>query len=177
MVLAIREPWQGQPSLTSSLGNSLMFSYRPPKGNCWGHSIRPKDPASAKKKVNDFLNTYFEPFEPEWDPSRQLTLHLNWRNSVLPNTDWPEEFLKPENEKARRVLLILTGDRIMFMSMVFPISHQESASYEFLGRFASAAPFKMSAKHFQVGILRKNGKLTWRKPDNLVSARLQEFIA
>lgn len=95
----------------------------------------------------------------------------------MPNVDWPEEFLRAENEGWRQVLLLLTGDRIMFMHMVFPVSSEQPSSYEFLGRFAAEAPFKMSPKHFQVGILCKNGKLAWRKPAGVVAARLQEFIA
>lgn len=126
--------------------------------------------------MNAFFETYFQPLEPQWDTTRQFTLTLNWNRSVLPNLDWPDEYLKPENESWQRVLLVLTGNRVMFMHLVFPISAEELSSYEFLGRFAAEAPFKMSPKHFQVGKLFKNGKLSWRKPDAATSARLQEFL-
>lgn len=153
-----------------------MFSYRPPKSSCWGHAIRPKDPLKAKQRVNAFFETYFGRLEPEWDTTRQLTLTLNWKTSVLPNIDWPEEYLKPENQKWQQTLLILTGDHIMCMMLVIPISPKEPSSYEFLGRFSEDAPFKMSPKHFQVGILGKTGKLAWRKPDADVAGRLHEVI-
>ena len=144
---------------------------------CWGHVIRPKDPLKAKQKVNAFFETYFGRLEPEWDTTRQLTFTLGWKTSVLPNLDWPEEFLKPGNEKWQRVMFMLTGDRVMFVGgLLIPISLTEPASYEFLGRFSADAPFKMSPKHFQVGILGKTGKLAWRKPDADIAARLQELI-
>ncbi len=78
-----------------------MFSYRPPKSNCWGHALRPKDPLKVKQKVNAFFETYFERLEPEWDPTRQMTLTLAWKVSALPNVDWSAEYLKPKNEKTR----------------------------------------------------------------------------
>jgi hypothetical protein len=155
---------------------TLMFSYRPPKDNCWGHALRPQDPLKAKQRVNAFFETYFERLEPEWDNTRQLTLNLNWNASVLPNVDWPELYLQPDNQKWQKTLLILTGNRITFMMFVIPISPQEPSSYEFLKRFSADAPFKLSPKHFQVGILGKAGKLAWRKPDKAIAARLQEFI-
>jgi len=109
--------------------------------------------------------------------TRQLTFALSWKTSALPKSDWPEEFLKPENEKWQRVLFILTGDRVMFPGgLLIPISPMESASYVFLSRFSTDAPFKMSPKHFQVGILGKTGKLAWRKPDADIAARLQEVL-
>ena len=67
--------------------------------------------------------------------------------------------------------------RLMFpMGIVFPISPQEPASYEFIRQFSQATPFKMSPKHFQVGIIAKTGKLAWRKPADDVAARLQEAL-
>ena len=154
-----------------------MFSYRPPKSSCWGHVIRPKDPLKAKQKVNAFFEAYFERLDPEWDTSRQMTLALSWNASALPNIEWPEELLKLENQKWPRVLFILAGDRVMFPGgLLFPISSTEPASYEFLGRFSTGAPFKMSPKHFKVVIVGKTGKLAWRKPDEGIVARLQEFI-
>ena len=57
----------------ASLGNvTPMFSYRPPKGSCWGCAIRPRSAVKAIEKMHAFLNTYFEPIRPEG-----LTLNLN----------------------------------------------------------------------------------------------------
>lgn len=153
-----------------------MLSYRPPKSSCWGHAIRPKDPLKAKQRVNAFFETYFEHLAPEWDTTRQFTLKLNWKSDVLPNIDWPQELLKPENQQWQRVLIIVTGDRISFpLGLMFPILSNEPASYEFLRRFSADAPFKISSKHFQVGILCKSGKMVWRKPDTQMAAKLQKF--
>ena len=49
-----------------------MFSYRPPKGSCWGAAIRPRSAVKAIEKMHTFLSTYFEPIRPEG-----LTLNLN----------------------------------------------------------------------------------------------------
>jgi hypothetical protein len=62
------------------------------------------------------------------------------------------------------------------MGIVFPLSTTEPASFEFLRRFSADAPFKMSAKHFMVGIIAKNGKFAWRKPDAEMAAKLEKFI-
>ena len=174
-----------------------MFSYRPPKSSIWGHAIRPKDPIKARLKVNAFFEKYFERLEPEWNPTKltvdDFNLHnttgasntgaintraLSWNVSVLPNIEWHEEFLKPENERWQKIMFMLMGDRITFMmGLLFPISLVEPTSYEFLRRFSADAPFKMSSKHFQVGISTgKKGKLAWRKPDADISARLQQAI-
>ena len=60
--------------------------------------------------------------------------------------------------------------------IVFPISSKEPASFEFIRQFGQATPFKMSSKHFQVGIIGKTGKLAWRKPADDIAARLQEAL-
>jgi hypothetical protein len=155
-----------------------MFSYRPPKSSIWGAAIRYRDPLKAKEKVNAFFATYFERLEPEWDTSRQFNVSLYWNTSRLPNLEWPPELLKPENQKWQRVFFLITGDRISFLNgLLFPISSSAAASYEFLARFAEDAPFKMSAKHFQVDVpLGKKGNFAWRKPDATITARLQEVI-
>src|ERR1035438_752348 len=138
---------------------AIMFSYRPPKNSCWGHSIRPKDPLKAKQRVNTFFETYFMRLDPEWDTTRQFTLTLTWKTSSLPNIESAENL-------EQQVLFIVTGNRVMFPGGLWiPISSADSASYEFLGRFSADAPFKMSPKHFQVGILGKTGKLALREPD------------
>ena len=148
-----------------------MFNYTVPKSSCWGHVIRPKDPHQAKLRVNAFFETYFERLVPEWDATRQTSLVTSWRTSVLPNVEWLEEFLKPENQK---VSFILTGDRVMMMGgILFPISSSESASYEFLKRFVSDAPFRMNPKNFRVRILGTSGGWTWKKPEGATAERLR----
>jgi hypothetical protein len=149
-----------------------MFVYRPPKGSCWGHSIG-KDPVKAKLKLDAFFDAYFERI----DSVSPTTLVLAWKSSVLPKIEWPEAFQGPEKQKVRQFLFGVMGDRVMFpMGIVFPLSTIEPASFEFLGRLSTDAPFKMSAKHFQVGIVGKNGNFAWRKPDAEIAAKLEEII-
>jgi hypothetical protein len=149
-----------------------MFVYRPPKGSCWGHSIG-KDQVKAKVKLEEFFDAYFE----RVDSVSPTTLVLAWKDSVLPKVEWPEAFQGPENIKVRQFLFGVMGDRVMFpMGIVFPLSSTEPASFEFLKLFSVDAPFKMSAKHFMVGITAKNGKFAWRKPDAGIAAKLEEFI-
>jgi hypothetical protein len=139
-----------------------MFLYRPPKSSCWGHVIRPK----GLPMVNAFFDTFFERAEPDRDRTRVFS----WKDSILPNTDWPEPF-------SRQIVIFVNGDRLMFpLGLVFPISPGEPASYEFLRGFCAEAPFKMSSKHFLVGVIGKTGKLAWRKPDADAAARLQQTI-
>jgi hypothetical protein len=72
---------------------------------------------------------------------------------------------------------MVMGTRVMFpMGIVFPLSTIEPASFEFLRRFSTGAPFKMSAKHFMVGITANNRKFAWRKPDAEIAARLEQVI-
>ena len=150
-----------------------MFVYRPPKGSCWGHTLRQKDPIKIKEKLDGFFDAYFE----RVDSVSPTTLVLAWKSSVLPKVEWPEAFRGPENQKVRQFLFGVMGDRVMFpMGIVFPLSPVEPASFEFLGRFSADTPFKMSAKHFQVGIVAKNGKFAWRKPDAGIAAKLDQFI-
>ena len=149
-----------------------MFVYRPPKGSCWGHSIG-KDPIKAKEKLDAFFDAYFERVV-SLSPT---TFVLAWKSSVLPKVEWPEAFQGPENQKVRQFLFGVMGDRVMFpMGIVFPLSTVEPASFEFLGRFSSEAPFKMGVKHFQVGIVSNNGKFAWRKPDSEIAAKLEKCI-
>jgi hypothetical protein len=149
-----------------------MFVYRPPKGSCWGHSLG-KDLAKAKQKLDAFSEAYFERVESQ----SPTTTVVAWKISVLPKFDWPEVFLGPDKQKMRQFLFMVMGDRVMFpMGIVFPLSSGEPTSFEFLRRFSADAPFKMSSKHFQVGILGKNGSFAWRKPDAEIAAKLEEFI-
>jgi hypothetical protein len=149
-----------------------MFVYRPPKGSCWGHSIG-KDQTKAKEKLDTFFDTYCGRVEQQ----SPTTWVLAWKDSVLPKVEWPEPFQGPEQVKVRQFLFIVMGDRVMFpMGIVFPLSVTEPASFEFLRRFSADAPFKMSAKHFMVGITAKNGKFAWRKPDADIEAKLEEFV-
>lgn len=149
-----------------------MFVYRPPKGSCWGHSIG-KDPFKAKLKLEPFFDAYFERVESQ----SPTTLVLAWKSSVIPKAEWPEAFLGPENQKVRQFLFMTMGGRVMFpMGIVFPLSTIEPASFEFLGRFSADAPFKMSAKHFMVGVIAKNGSFAWRKPDPEIAAKLDAVV-
>jgi hypothetical protein len=149
-----------------------MFVYRPPKGSCWGHSIG-KDPIKAKLKLDAFCDAYFE----RVDSVSPTTLVYAWKSSVLPKVEWPEAFQGPENQKVRQFLFGVMGDRVSFpMGIVFPLSTIEPASFEFLGRFSADAPFKMSAQHFMVGVIAKNGSFAWRKPDAEIAAKLVEVI-
>ena len=120
--------------------------------------------------MNAFFETYFKRLDPEWDTTRQFTLTLNWKASVLPNID-------PRGDLNQQVLFIVTGDRVLFPGGLWiPVSTADPASYKFLGQFSAEAPFKMSARHFQVGILGKTGKLSFRKPDGDIAARLRQVI-
>lgn len=149
-----------------------MFVYRPPKGSCWGHSIG-KDPAKAKAKLDTFFDAYFERVEQQIP----TTLVLAWKDSVLPKVEWPAAFQRPENQKVRQFLFMVMGDRVIFpMGIVFPLSPTEPSSFEFLKRFSADTPFQMSAKHFQVGVIGKNGSFAWRKPDTEIAARLEESV-
>ncbi len=149
-----------------------MFVYRPPKGSCWGHSIG-KDSVKAKQKLDALLDAYFEQVG-SVSPTSMIVV---WKDSVLPKIEWPEVFLKQDNKKVGEFLFSVMGDRVMFpMGMVFPLSTIEPGSFEFLRRFSADAPFKMSAKHFMVGVIAKNGSFAWRKPDAEIAAKLEEFI-
>jgi hypothetical protein len=137
---------------------------------CWGHSVG-KDP--SKGKLDAFFDAYFERVESD----SPTPLVLTWKSSVLPKVEWPADYLKPGNEKWRHLLFMVMGDRVMFpMGIIFPIPPTEPASFEFLRRFSTDAPFKMGASHFQVGIIGKNGKLAWRKPDAVIAAELEEIL-
>jgi len=149
-----------------------MFVYRPPKGSVWGHSIG-KDRVKAKLKLDAFFDAYFE----RVDSVSPTTLVLAWKSSVLPKVEWPEVFLGPENQKVRQFLFGVMGDRVTFpMGIVFPLSTIEPVSFEFLESFSADAPFKMSARHFMVGVIAKNGSFAWRKPDAEIAAKLEEVI-
>jgi hypothetical protein len=106
---------------------------------------------------------------------------LRWKNALLPNNDWPVEWLKAEYDRARSSLCMVNlgnGSRISFGGgLTIPISPGDPRSYDFLERFAADAPFKMSAKHFMVNLpIGSNGKLRWRKPDAQILARLEQAI-
>ena len=152
-----------------------MFNYTVPKSSCWGHVIRPKDPLKAKQRVNAFFEIYFEKLDPEWEVTRQMTVDLSWRAPILPNIEWPEELSRPETQKT---FFILTGDRVIFMGgLLIPISSSASSSYEFLRRFVSDAPFRMSPKNFRVSVPAKRGKWKWTKPEGEIAERLLAVFA
>jgi len=149
-----------------------MFVYRPPKGSCWGHSFG-KDQTTGMPKLEAFFDAFCERVEQQ----SSTTLVLAWKDSVLPKVEWPAAFQGPENQKVRQFLLMVMGNRVMFpMGIVFPLSTTEPASFEFLRRFSAEAPFQMSGKHFQVGVVGKSGRFAWRKPDAKVAAKLEEFV-
>lgn len=149
-----------------------MFVYRPPKGSCWGHSIG-RNQTTAVPKLEAFFDSFCERVEAQGP----TTLVLAWKDSVLPKVEWPTAFQGPENQKVRQFLLMVMGNRVMFpMGIVFPLSTADPASFEFLKRFSAEAPFQMSAKHFMVGVIAKNGSFAWRKPDAEIAAKLEAVI-
>src|SRR5262245_59886064 len=42
-----------------------MFYYQPPKGNSFGHALRPSDPGRAWPALTGFLGEFFEPSQPK----------------------------------------------------------------------------------------------------------------
>jgi len=149
-----------------------MFVYRPPKGSCWGHSFG-KDQTTGMPKFEAFVDAFFERVE---QPGSTTSV-LAWKDSVLPKVEWPDVFSGPDNQKLRQFLFMVMGNRVAFpMGIVFPLSTVDPASFEFLRRFSTDAPFKMSAKHFMVGMTAKNGKFAWRKPDGGILVKLEEYI-
>jgi hypothetical protein len=153
-----------------------MFVYRPTKEMCWGHALRPRDDdwRVAKQRLESFLDLYFETLEPK----KELKFMVRWKDSVLPNIAWPEEFLTSENKKGQEILFLFLGERVGFpLGLFIPISPLEPSSYEFIGRFSASAPFKMTPKHFSVVVRTgKKGTLVDRKPDADIVARLQAVV-
>jgi hypothetical protein len=153
-----------------------MFVYRPTKGMCWGHALRPKDAdwRVAKQRLEGFLGMYFETLEHK-DDSEYI---VRWKDSALPNIAWPEEFLTPELQKQQELLFVFLGERIAFpLGLLIPISPQEPSSYEFLRRFSASAPFRMSPKHFSVVVrIGKKGTLADRKPEAEITQRLNDAL-
>jgi hypothetical protein len=147
-----------------------MFLYRPPKGSCWGHSLG-KDTAKASVKLDAFLDAYFE----RVDSASPTTWFVAWKDSILPKMEWAEAFQGSENRKG--FLVSVSGNRVMFpMGIVFPLSTTEPTSFEFLRRFSTSVPFRMSAKHFLIGFVAKNGGFSWRKPEAEMAGNLQEAV-
>ena len=88
-------------------------------------------------------------FLPASRPKGLTMRSIEWKASALPDIEWPEELLKPKNQKRQYGLFIVTGDQVMFPGgLTFPISSTEPASNEFLERFSADSPYKMSPKHF-----------------------------
>lgn len=153
-----------------------MFVYRPSKDMCWGHALRPKDTdwRVAKQRLEVFLGMYFEMVEHK-DDSKFI---VRWKDSLLPNIAWPDEFLTPEFQKRQEILFLFLGERVGFpLGLSIPISPTSPSSYEFIGRFNASAPFKMNPKYFSV-IVRtgKKGTLVDRKADADIFARLQAVL-
>ena len=128
----------------------------------------------ANKRLEDFLGIYFEIVEHKNDSE----FRIRWKDSMLPNIAWPEEFLAPDQQKQQEIFFLFLGERVAFpLGLSIPISPQEPSSYEFMGRFSASAPFKMSPKHFSVAVRTgKKGTLASRKPDADIVARLQAVI-
>jgi hypothetical protein len=139
-------------------------------------------PPADYPRVIKFILASPQPPKHLADPIRlSFDCNLQWQNAVLPNIDWPQEFLQPENEPYRRSFFGVTlelGGRFSFpMGFTIPISPTAPASYQFLAKFSAEAPFKMSPQHFQVVTqASKNGKLVGRKPDAQVLSYLREAI-
>jgi hypothetical protein len=221
-----------------------MFSYRPSKGNCWGHATNPRNTLAVLPKMHKFFMTYFEPFTPEkftiylnpygdksnyvpvirekltqtfgaprypesmdWnlasgDYQRAMNLilenppaskkpgdplylsfdcGLEWNASILPKIEWPQEYLKPGNEKWRQSFIMVhlgASPRMSFpMGINIPIPSNEHASYDFLGRFSADAPFKMKAGNFSSFVpVGDKGKWAFRKLESEFATRLEEVI-
>ena len=149
-----------------------MFIYRPPKSSCWGHALG-KDPVKAQARLDTFIATFFDRVELQ----TPTTLVLAWKDAVLPKVEWPEPFLGPDRQKWRQCLFMVIGGRVAFpLGILFPLSLTDPASFAFLGRFSTEAPFRMSAKHFMVSVVNRSGKVVWRRPDDSTLARLEEFV-
>lgn len=119
-----------------------------------------------------------QPGDPLW---LSFKCSLDWKNSALPKVEWPEDFLKPGNEKWRLSFITVNlraGGRISFlMGMNIPIPSNEHASYDFLERFSADAPFKMSPKNFSSFVpVGNKGKWAFRKLEPEFAARLREVI-
>lgn len=124
-------------------------------------------------KLEAFFDAFFERVE-QHDSTAGV---LAWKDPVLPRVEWPDLFLGPDSQKLRQFLFRVMGNRVSFvMGIVFPLSICEPASFEFLKRFSAAAPFKMSAKHFMVGVTAESGKFAWRKPDADILVKLEECV-
>lgn len=145
---------------------------------CWGHAARPRDAVEANAKINDFFDRYFDRVEPDEHDGPTMTFKLNWKSAVVPNLEWPEYFLKPENKHLRLIMFIIMGERISFpLGIIFPIPLNDSASCDFLRRFSADAPFKMSAKHFSVVVpIGKGRKYAARRPGAEITSRLSELF-
>jgi hypothetical protein len=152
-----------------------MFIYCPPKGSCWGSAIQTRDPLKAKMMCDTFFDRYFDRVKKD-DPNSML--EFVWKSNALPRMEWPEAYLKPEYQHAKRILVMGMGYRVMFMlGLPIPISLSEPTSYEFLARFSADAPFKMNPKHFRIVIPSgKNGKCVVRKPSADIATRLSNVI-
>jgi hypothetical protein len=160
-----------------------VFSYRPPKGSCWGHALRPGDPAKAARGLQLFFETYFEvpghvhDVELFWDRAHELS----WKEAVLPNIDWAPPFLQPENERFKQVSFLVSlgqAGRISFpLGFLIPISVSDPGSYGFLRNLSRDAPFKFNVKHFSVVTpIGKKGNIAYRKAHGEMAVRIASAI-
>ncbi len=160
-----------------------MFSYRPPKSSIWGHALRGRDAAAAERNALGFLDAFFEPLDPStFRPSPSyFDCDLKWKRAVLPDPAYPEQFAPGNGARWLRTsatVNIANGSRIMFPEgLLIPVSPTEASSYKFLSRLSAAAPFRMSARNFQLlAPTAARGKYRARKPDDALLARLLQAI-
>jgi hypothetical protein len=99
-----------------------MFSYCPPKSNSYGQAMRPSNLPKAWQKTQSFLNTYFEPAEPEnirlkpffnrfWDAENHTRKCMDKAVQVFGNPTRPESLqweLTPGNYQ-QAISFILEG--------------------------------------------------------------------
>lgn len=138
-------------------------------------------PSEDYRRVMDFILasqiTPKLPADPIW---LSFDCSLTWKAAALPHIESSEGFLGFPNATAASPIFsvnLRVGGRFMFpMGIAIPISPVESASYDFLRRFSSDAPFKMSPKHFQALLPNKRGTRIWKRPDGEIGDRLKEVI-
>jgi hypothetical protein len=148
-----------------------MLCYRPPKGNCWGHSL-----GASISELDGFIDAYFDRVPPE--PARpDSSESFVWKESVLPHAEWQSAFLGPDSARNQQMLFSLFLDQLSFLTgIIFPLCTSNPESFSFIERFATDAPFRMNPKHFSVGHILNNGGFRWRKAGGEVAASLKDCI-
>ncbi len=119
-----------------------------------------------------------KPDDPIWVSFR---CDLKWRDAAMPNLRWPEGSMELRNEMQRVLMFsanLRLGGRFSFpMGIAIPVPVGEPASYSFLKQFCADAPFKVNPKNFLMAVRAgKDGKFTFRKPSEDVSAKLLSVV-